>query len=43
MSKSWTPPKGISVVYKAKGHRKKAKKEDHERSETKDKKDKDSV
>ena len=42
MSKSWTPPKGISVVYKGKGHRKKTKKDESETSEEKDKKDKDS-
>ncbi len=42
MSKGWTPPKGISVIYKAKGHRKKAQRDEHETNKEKAKKDKDS-
>ena len=38
MSKGWRPPKGISVLYKGKGHRKKAKSEDD--PESKDEKEK---
>ena len=41
MSKDWIPPKGINVIYKGKGHRKKSTWEEHKSIDKKDKKDKD--
>jgi hypothetical protein len=43
MSKSWTPPKGISVIYKGKGYRKKTKpgKDHHDSSTEKEQKHED--
>jgi hypothetical protein len=42
MAKGWTPPKGISVIYKGKGHRKKPKSEEHHSKDEKETKDKNS-
>lgn len=35
----WRPPKGISIIYKGKGFRKRAKREQDQKSEGKEKQD----
>jgi len=35
MAQKWSPPKGISIVYKGKGFRKKAQKEDQAKEKEK--------
>lgn len=39
MPQKWSPPKGISIVYKGKGFRKKAQREGDETKEKESKKD----
>ncbi len=41
MAKGWTPPKGISVIYKGKGFRKKAQSEEERKQDEGTKKDED--